>query len=409
MVSVGLGSELTIKGSDVTIVAFEITVSLLKEACGERAFERGNNYFRQGRVLQLQEQIVSEAHTVITATNRGSGGRFYEQEVNIYQFHNELFLEGHCSCPVGYNCKHVVAACLSAMGTRTTSRKAIVRDDFSRWLARLAFAKGSQGSQELEKSADYLIYGLTPEIHGESVEVAFSIARVKRDGRFGKERRASLPSFPGYYAVPAYMRREDEEIVTLLRASSLNIRGGVSLNGAAGSLALKLMLETGRAFWGDQREAPLRLASPREMGLAWKEESKRFHLRLETSDGLHLVPVEPPLFIDARRQEAGELILPAGIDSEWVRHLVTAPTIPVSEAERTSRWLAINHPQLPTPLPIEVSDIGQPIPTPRLTLGQANISPLEIPLALDFLYQGIAVDGARVERVLTICAASPAV
>jgi uncharacterized Zn finger protein len=43
--------------SDVSIAAFEITASLLKEACGERAFERGNNYFRQERVLQLPRRL----------------------------------------------------------------------------------------------------------------------------------------------------------------------------------------------------------------------------------------------------------------------------------------------------------------------------------------------------------------
>jgi SNF2 family DNA or RNA helicase len=44
------------------------------------------------------------------------------------------------------------------------------------------------------------------------------------------------------------------------------------------------------------------------MGLAWQEKGKRFHLCLETSDRLHLVAVEPPLFIDVHRQEAGWLI-----------------------------------------------------------------------------------------------------
>ncbi|MEJ2396317.1 MAG: hypothetical protein P8Z77_16545, partial [Candidatus Thiodiazotropha sp.] len=233
-------------------------------------------------------------------------------------------------------------------------------------------------------------------------EVGFAVARRKRDGQFGKGRSTSLPSYPGYFTVPDYLRREDEEIVSLLSASGMTFRGGVSLKGVAGSLALKLMLKTGRVFWGGQRERPLQQASPREMALIWREENKRFHLRVDAPDGLHLVPVEPPLFIDAQRHEAGELILPAGIDSEWLRQLDMAPPIPRKEAKRASRWLALSHPELPTPLPIEITDLGQPTPRPRLTLGQSGDSPLQTPLTLDFLYEEIAVDGQRVEPILTV-------
>jgi hypothetical protein len=49
---------------------FAITTGFLKKACGHRAFERGDNYLRQGRVLRLQTQRVSEEHLVISATNR---------------------------------------------------------------------------------------------------------------------------------------------------------------------------------------------------------------------------------------------------------------------------------------------------------------------------------------------------
>jgi superfamily II DNA or RNA helicase len=381
---------------------FAITTGFLKKACGHRAFERGDNYLRQGRVLRLQTQRVSEEHLVISATNRGSGGRLYEQHIDIYRFDQSLFLEGDCSCPVGYNCKHVVAACLAAMRAETKSRGVEGRDDFGQWLSRLASSKVGQGPQALEKSVEYLIYGLRPEVNGDSVEVDFTIARVKRDGRFGKGRRVSLPSFHSYYATPGYLRREDEEIVSLLRASEMNIRGGVSLTGKAGSLALKLMLDTRRAFWGEQRENPLSSAPPRETGLVWREEGRQFQLSMDTAEGIYLVPVDPPLFIDMYRHDVGELILPAGIGSEWIRHLATAPPIPRSEAKGTSRWLALNHPELPTPLPIEITDIGQLAPRPRLTLGQAAVSPLETPLILDFLYQGVAVDGKLAERVLTV-------
>jgi superfamily II DNA or RNA helicase len=395
----------------LSIEVMEITDHLLIEACGDRAYERGKNYFRQGRVLHLHQEPVNEKQYVIRATNRGRGGRLYEQEIDIFRLDQELLLlEGECSCPVGYNCKHVVAACLAAVEERAKSSDSAGRGDFDQWLTGLTPPKGAGVASELEKSKEYLIYELMPEARGDWIEVGFAIARLKRDGLFGKGRHTSLPSFTNYiddfvnsYTItPSYLRQEDREIVSLLRASGMNIRGGVFLKGAAGSLALKLMLETGRAFWGESREKPLSAVPPREISLCWKEEGRQFQLNIDTPEGLYLLPVEPPLFIDVHRQEVGELILPAGIDSEWLRHLASAPPLLRKEAKRTSRWLALNHPELPTPLPVEITDIGQSVPTPRLTLGQALATPLQTPMTLDFLYEGVAVDGERVERVVTV-------
>jgi SNF2 family DNA or RNA helicase len=390
----------------MTRLDFRISAALLKRECGQGAFERGSKYYHQGRVLQHQSKQISSDHLHITATNQGSGGRQYEQEIHVHRYDQVYFLEGDCSCPVGYNCKHVVAACLAVMNSRAKTKTVGGREELGQWLANLASPSRERTLQGLTQSAEYLIYELMPETHGDSVEVGFSIVRIKRDGRFGKGRRASLPSVPrytgGFATPPHYLRWEDEEIVSLLQASKVNMRGEVILLGKAGSLALKLMLETGRVFWGGQREEPLRQATSRTINIAWEEQNRHFHLRLNMPDGLYLVPVEPPVYIDRHRNEVGELVLPPGVDSKWISQLASAPSIPRKEAERTSRWLALNHPEVPTPLPIEIKDLGLTEPTPRLTLGQTEATPLETPMRLDFLYQGVVVDGGQSGAILTL-------
>ena len=71
-------------------------------------FQRGKNYAEQGRsnVLQLQG-------TTLTAQCKGSAGQTYLQTISLLAQDGYYDINGRCSCYVGYNCKHVVAALLT--------------------------------------------------------------------------------------------------------------------------------------------------------------------------------------------------------------------------------------------------------------------------------------------------------
>src|SRR6266511_1616640 len=79
--------------------------STLEELAGERAFDRGVDYFEEGRVAGLKEQ-----DGVITARVRGT----YEYRVKLWADEDELTFD--CNCPVGQDrifCKHCVAVGLA--------------------------------------------------------------------------------------------------------------------------------------------------------------------------------------------------------------------------------------------------------------------------------------------------------
>ncbi len=71
-------------------------------------FKRGKAYADQGRssVLQLQGATV-------TAQCKGSAGQTYLQTITLVDKNSYYDINGRCSCYVGYNCKHVVAALLT--------------------------------------------------------------------------------------------------------------------------------------------------------------------------------------------------------------------------------------------------------------------------------------------------------
>ena len=85
----------------------------LATAAGPTSYQRGVQYLRQGAVTRMHwDRELSELHGTVL----GSADACYET-VAYFQTLGESVLEfeqGHCSCPVGFDCKHVVALVLAA-------------------------------------------------------------------------------------------------------------------------------------------------------------------------------------------------------------------------------------------------------------------------------------------------------
>src|SRR3990167_4222932 len=71
-------------------------------------FSRGLDYAKQGR-----STLLSLKDETLLASCRGSGAQTYQQRISLQSFPQGWSVNGHCSCPVGFNCKHVVAALLT--------------------------------------------------------------------------------------------------------------------------------------------------------------------------------------------------------------------------------------------------------------------------------------------------------
>ncbi|MGB5764630.1 MAG: SWIM zinc finger family protein, partial [Sedimenticolaceae bacterium] len=91
---------------------FTPTKTDIRTACGDRAYARGLEYARSNRVLDLDPQEV-EAGLQVTASVRGN--EVYEQLIDVSEFMGTLEIEGECTCPVGYNCKHVAAVLITLL------------------------------------------------------------------------------------------------------------------------------------------------------------------------------------------------------------------------------------------------------------------------------------------------------
>jgi superfamily II DNA or RNA helicase len=93
----------------------ELEPSELEGEFGATTFKRGASYARGGRVLKL---AWDEPGQMLSATVVGNGA-LYETWAYFETDGDEFsFIDGECTCPVAWNCKHVAAVVLSALTQR---------------------------------------------------------------------------------------------------------------------------------------------------------------------------------------------------------------------------------------------------------------------------------------------------
>ena len=150
----------------------------IERAVGHVSFLRGLDYFERGMVRSVEFVSPGRIHGEVSGSRQkpyavvakyepGSEGRF-------------LPVEGHCSCPVGYNCKHAAAVLLAARhlspdgddsgsGAAREGVSGVVR----RWLDR--WPKAAAGNRK-RFTAEFR----TPiEKHGDRARQRLLSARVK--------------------------------------------------------------------------------------------------------------------------------------------------------------------------------------------------------------------------------------
>ncbi|TVQ90657.1 MAG: DEAD/DEAH box helicase [Chromatiaceae bacterium] len=334
------------------------------EQVGDAYFQRGLGYFRQGRVLQCQDGVDLHGVLMLHGQVQGSGGKVYEQYIAVSDRGQGGRITGTCSCPIGFNCKHVVAVYLTWLN-RTNTETSSTRAAES-WLARVAAA----GAQPGTPAADRLLYVLRPL--PKAVTVDLRLVRPLRSGTgLSKGRVIPLANLDPDYRRGDYLQPTDEEIIDLLRTLAGRSWPMVPrLIGSIGHLVLTRMLETGRCYWEQHHDGALRPAAARQLLIRWREHADAtIALELATEPAAALILTDPPMFVDAGRQALGPLST-SGLKAAQLSELLHAPRLRRAQAEAVSRLLLREFPGLPLPTPTDVplTEITNCKPVPCLTL-----------------------------------------
>ena len=169
----------------------------IERAVGEVSYLRGLDYFVRGMVRSVEFGPAGRIHGEVS----GSRPKPYAVAVK-YEFGSDgmlLPLEGHCSCPVGYNCKHTVAVLLAARhvspgadhGVAGTAREGVSRD-VRRWLddwpGAVAARPEARRDGPPEPGRDHLFYVIHRDATG-GMRIDPYRAYLKKDGAIGRNFR----------------------------------------------------------------------------------------------------------------------------------------------------------------------------------------------------------------------------
>jgi superfamily II DNA or RNA helicase len=369
------------------------TADQIRRLLGEVTFARGLVYSRNGHVVAVERQADGE----ITAKVRGNAARPYTQTIAVgHDAGGGLRrITGECSCPVGYNCKHVAAALL-ALASRETIQaapqnaplrqaprptvEASLSPALRTWLAELQ-AADSPGSVDDDAYPagvkDRLLYVL--EVSDEAVLKLEPVkATLLKDGGFSRSVRRYDASGLGWREPARFVRPADQRILHRLKLLGLDPDRLAPRTMAAlarpmpGEVLelLALIARTGRGRWANAHGPALAEAGPRFGRLVWRDqENGRQRLAAVDAEGqrLAILPIEPAAYVDPETGALGRLELdtPPGLTAA----LLKAPEIPPEAASVVAKAIAgLRTARPPAPRAIGAETRTGIVPIPVLQL-----------------------------------------
>ncbi len=347
----------------------------IRYECGDSFYERGRSYFERGLVLNLTVTNEGALFVQLNAAVKGSHKDPYRQNIRIVwrPDYSAAEIEGDCTCPVGYNCKHVAAACLMYQNSDLSLSVPDTKPSCLNWLDSLH----QQAPEQHDVSQDFIAYILKPGNAKHEFTIDFLITKEKKTGGLNKGRKTTLNNLRYSYAYLNYVQPEDQEIAKLLTALNPAFRDEPLIAGATGFLALSKLLKTGRLFWQGAELIPLTKGTDRDLKFNWRTaDNGDYQLTVEITPPAFLLLTEPPQYLDDALGVIG-ILNAHNLSTDQLKNILAAPLIPAEYADEFSHRLVIEHPSLPLPAPkkVELIEADQLTPTPKLLLFGHQVSP----------------------------------
>ncbi len=392
-------------------MAFSFKPGDIKRTCGHQAYQRGMNYWKSDKVIDVQLTDESATQQIISRV-AGSNGEVYDTQIEVLEYDDgDCEIIGECSCPVQIDCKHIAATLLQTLHSGPQAISSNSDNQLENWLDELK--KASQGQPateeaEQDESPYRLLYVLesNPERQDPyAIEIVTQKVRQLKKGGYGKPSAFPLEKASETFYANDFLKPADRDIAQLITNARnfyyYNYGNNYTLKREMGELALQKMLLTGRCHWGDKDNPSLRLGTPRQIGFEWHNMGNGQQLEVQIAPPIsQIFRAENFWYVDLETQEVGALDHPA-LSGEQVEALLNAPVIPEENLEEVSRELVLKLPEYqleaPIALDFETIDVTDTEPTAVLKLHKIDLSSgsdhdLQFHCArLEFDYQNVRV------------------
>ncbi len=407
----------------------------IARAFEDRFFERGLAYYEDGRVRRVHiEQSNRVREMFIEGVVGGSAGRTYYQQITVIRTRGHIIFDNDCTCPVGQDCKHVVAVLLaarellnrkSALDEKTretpssppaTAPSPSSDNRLVEWLEQVRQA-ASGGDATLDPNAypdnilQRLVYVLAPVDRGEeksSATIRILSTRQLKKGGYSKNFRHYNPENAIRDKPARFLRPIDLDILRHLYWGMEDVTGGMHFwrpeedhdlallpDGAA---LLERILGTGRCHHGALDGPPLHKGSERRGVFFWhrrEDGMQELRVRLspaqegsdegaagstrstrQTETAACVLPLTPPWYLDPAAGLCGPLDV--GVNPALAARFAAAPPLRPRDAALVRKWLekTFGNPEqapLPPPETPERVTVREVKPTPVLRLIRGNL------------------------------------
>lgn len=361
----------------------------LQRAFPSAYLKRGRDYQSSGRVRALK---INDDGRHLAATVQGGAKRPYRTDIALTRTRKgAVRIEGSCSCPMVYNCKHVVATLLEALERHEPEDSEEALDAFEpapaafapapdpalnyavkNWLDGVARAAHGAKPASAPDTPEKLLYLLKLERLAYTTRAMLEIVlvRPRKGGGYGKAERWS----GGLASHARFVTETDRDLLRWLEALRADQPGtgfgSYPLRGSAGAHVLARLIHTGRCHWQSKDAPALAPGEARDGTPAWRADAEgRQHLICQGSDGIDAVlPLAPPWYVDAAHAQCGPL--KTGLPDAFAERFFAAPALAPEDAETARaalrRHLSDGSPALPAVF--ETASVEHPKPVPVLRL-----------------------------------------
>lgn len=364
----------------IAMLPAPFTVADISTAVGPASFARGRNYHQRGSVLGMY--LVDD---VIEGTVEGSRDQVYSQTISVRTRGRGVEVDGACSCPMDFNCKHVAAVLLTYLENEGAAAGGnALPYAVGAWLeASWALGAPAPAPAQIQYR---MVYALTHDTAGVGPELLFCRARLDAGGAIvGATIVTDLA--PVITRPPVYMRDDDLALMRMFSAVRGNYwsRERVIPDDTFGGHLLTLLLDGGRLFWIDEQAGvkvgalrPLARARERAGVLDWQagaDGQLQLDWRFEDAGGAIavLVPTTPPFYIDGAamgllRLDPAASARPLKQVTEMVR---MAPKVSAAHAPALAKAMRARGIDTALPLPYRAQQLRRSdiAPRPYLQLG----------------------------------------
>jgi len=355
-------------------------------------YQRGLLYFERDMII---DQMV-DGHMLITNV-RGSGNKKYQQTVIFSVFKREIYVKNNCSCPVGHNCKHMVAALLYYIEHNPEEEFDYEeRDELDDWLDHASDILQQHNDQrqasasEGEFSLHYIIEPRVSGYHGEQLFVEIKKTKWLKSGRWGKGN--NVKPYQIAYKNDYWVKTIDQEIAGVLIDGYREHE--IPLN-QLGAFILKKMVETGRCYYLDNSNPALSLGDDKQVNFKWskRKAGRKLNLSLKGVPNWRLISTDPLYYIDQDNQQLGLLKQPLAI--ELFKKLSSLPELNEDQQKTFSQFTLEQLPakSLPMPVKLDITPwVGTPTPVVTLLTNYDQLAGGIPLLRLQFEYSPMIVE-----------------